>query len=109
MPVYRQGVSSKNDKFQTIGFHSSSSLNQFTSSYNWYVPLWRSHCVCAEAKTIRVSLVSSDLNPIEQLWDELWQRILDHSVQPWNLRQPQVALHYEWARIPRTLCDVTCL
>ena len=26
-PMYRQGVISKNDKFQTIGFHSSSRLN----------------------------------------------------------------------------------
>ena len=93
MPVHRQGVISKNDKFQTIGFHSSSSLNQFTSSNNRYVPLWQSHRVCAEAKTNCVSLVSSDLNPIEQPWDELWRRILDHSVQPRNLRQLQVALH----------------
>ena len=92
-PVFRQGVISKNDKFQTSDFHSSSSLNQFTSSNNRYVPLWRSHGVCAEAKTNRVSLVSSDLNPIEQLWDELWRRILDHSVQPRNLRQLHVALH----------------
>ena len=30
--MYRQGAISKNDKFQIIGFHSSSSLNQFTSS-----------------------------------------------------------------------------
>ena len=30
LPVYIQGVNSKNDKFQTIGFHLSSSLNQFT-------------------------------------------------------------------------------
>ena len=52
---------------------------------NQYVPLWRSHRVCTEAKTNRVSLVSLDLNPIEQLWDELWRRILDHSVQPRNL------------------------
>ena len=89
MPVHRQGVISKNDKFQTIGFHSSSSLNQFTSSNNRYVPLWQSYRVCAEAKTNRVSLVSSDLNPIEQLWDELLRRILDHSVQPRN----RVALH----------------
>ena len=59
--------------------------------------------MCAEAKTNRVSLVSSVLNPIEQLWDELWRRILDYSVQPWNLRQHQVALHSEWARIPKNV------
>ena len=76
-----------------IGFHSSSSLNQFTSSNNRYVTLWRSHRVCAEAKTNRVSLVSSDLNPIEQLWYDFWRRILDRSLQPPNLRQLQVALH----------------
>ena len=93
MPVYRQGVISKNSKFQTIGFHSSSRLNQFTSSNNQYDSLWRSHQVYAEAKKKHIILVSSDLNPIEQLWDELWRRILDHSVQPRNLQQLQVALH----------------
>ena len=30
--------------------------------------------MCAEAKTNHVSLVSSDLNTIEQLLDELWRR-----------------------------------
>ena len=92
-PVHRQGVISKNDKFQTIVFHSNSSLNQFTSSNKRCVPLWQSHRVCAEAKTNCVSLVSSDLNPIEQLCDELWRRILDHSMQPRNLSQLKVALH----------------
>ena len=91
--VYRQGVISKNYKFQTIGFYSSSSLNQFTSSNNWCVPLWRGDQVCEEAKTNRVSLVSPDLNKIEQWLDELWRRIRDRSVQPRNLWQLQVALH----------------
>ena len=86
-PMYRQGVISKNDKFQTIGFHSSSHLNQFTSSNKRR----RGHQVCVEAKTIHDSLVSLDLNPTEQLWDELWRCIRDPSLQPWNLRQPQVA------------------
>ena len=40
----------------------------------------------AEAKTNRVSLVSPDLNTIEQLLDELWRRIRDLLVQPQNLR-----------------------
>ena len=66
-PRYRQGVISKNDKFQTIGFHSSSSLNQFTSSNNRCVPLLRGHRMCVEAKPNRDSLVSPDLNLIEQL------------------------------------------
>ena len=57
-PVYRHGVISKNDKIQTIGFHSCSRLNPFTSSNNRYVPLRRGHRVCAKAKTNRVSLVS---------------------------------------------------
>ena len=91
--MYRQGVISKNDKFQKIGFHSSSSLNQFTSSNNWYVPLRRGNQVRAEAKTKRVSLASPDLNTIEQLLDELCRRIWDRSVQSRNLRQLQVALH----------------
>ena len=60
MPEYRQRVISNNDNFQTIRFHSSTSLNQFTktSSNNRCVPLWRGNQVCAEAKTNRVSLVS---------------------------------------------------
>ena len=91
--MYRQGVISKNDRFQTIGFHSSSSLNQFNSSKNQYVPLWWGKQVCAEAKTNHVSLVSPDLTTIEQLLDEFWQRIQDRSVQLRNLWQLQVALH----------------
>ena len=57
--------------------------------------------MCVEAKPNRDSLVSPDHNPIEQLWDELLRCIQDRSVQPWNLRQLQVALDYEWARIPK--------
>ena len=85
--MYRQGVISKNDKFQTIGFHSSSSQNQFNLSYNQYVPFWWGNQVCAEAKTNRISLVSPDLNTIEQLLDELWWHMQDRSVQPRNLWQ----------------------
>ena len=48
---------------------------------------------CVEAKPNRDSLVSPDLNPIERLWDEFLRCIRDRSVQPWNLRQLQVALH----------------
>ena len=59
--------------------------------------------MCADAKTNRVSLVSPDLNPIEQLLDELWRLTRDCSVQPRNLRQLQVALHYEWAWIPKNV------
>ena len=59
--------------------------------------------MCAEAKTNIVSLVSLDLITIEQLLDELWRRIRDHSVQPRNLRQFQVVLHYEWAWIPKNV------
>ena len=49
--------------------------------------------MCADAKTNHVSLLSQDINEIEQLLDELWRRIQDCSVQPRNLRQLQVALH----------------
>ena len=42
-------------------------------------------------RTNRVHFVSTDLNKIEQLLDELWQRIQDCSVQPLNLGQLQVA------------------
>ena len=59
--------------------------------------------MCAEAKTNPVSLVSTDLITIEQLLSELWRRIRDPSVQPRNLRQLQVALHLEWASIPKNV------
>ena len=91
--MYKQGVIYKNDRFQAIGFHSRPSLNQFNSSNNQYVPLWRGNQVCAEAKANRVSLVSPDLITIEQLLDEFWRRIQDRSVQPRNFCQLQVALH----------------
>ena len=55
--------------------------------------------MCAEAKTKRVSLVSPDLDTIEQLLDELWRRIWERSVQPRNLRELQVAFYSEWACI----------
>ena len=51
------------------------------------------HGLCAEAKIYRISLVSPDLSSIEQVWDELWLRIRDCSLQPWNLQQLQVAFH----------------
>ena len=35
--------------------------------------------MCADAKTNRVSLLSPDINAIEQLLDELWRRIQDRS------------------------------
>ena len=59
--------------------------------------------MCVEANTNRDSLVSLDLNPTEQLWDELWRCIRDRSVQPRNLRQLQIALHLEWAWIPKNV------
>ena len=38
-----------------------------------------------------------------QLLDELWRRIWDRSVQPRNLRQLQVALHYERAWVCKNI------
>ena len=106
--MYRQGVISKNDKFQTIGFHSSSSLNQFTLSNNRYVPLSRDNQVCAEAKTNCITLVSTDLNRIEQLWDEPWRRIQDRSVQPKNLDIFRLLSIKNRRGFPRMLCGITC-
>ena len=62
--------------------------------------------MCAEDKTNRVSLVSPDLTPIEQLWDELWRCIRDRSMQPGNLQQ--LLCIKKGHGFPRTLCDVTC-
>ena len=59
--------------------------------------------MCEKSKTSRVSLVCPDLNTIELLLDELLRCIRDPSVQPGNLRQLQVALHLEWARIPKNV------
>ena len=42
-------------------------------------------------------------NMIEQLWDQLWQRIRYRSMQPWKLGQLQVALHKKWAWIPQNV------
>ena len=56
--------------------------------------------MCEKSKTSRVSLVCPDLNTIEQLLDELLRCIRDPSV---NLRQLQVALHLEWAWIPKNV------
>ena len=100
--MYRQGVISKNDKFQTFGFHSSlvliCSLHPITG-----MSLSDDNNVCAEAQTNPVSLVSLDLITIEQLLDELWLRIRDPSMQPRNLRQLQAALHLEWGWIPKNV------
>ena len=106
--MYRQGVISKNDKLQKIGFHSSSSLNQFTSSNNRYVTLWRCNQVYAEAKTNRVSLANPDFNTIEQLLDELCQRVLDHSVHLGIFDSCRLLSIMNGRGFPRTLCGVTC-
>ena len=98
-PVYTvcqcigKGSFPKMTSFRQLVVYSSSSLNQFTSSNNGYVPLWKGNQVWFEAKTNCVSLVSPDLNTIQQLLDELWRRIQDRSVQPRNLGQLHVVLH----------------
>ena len=91
--MYIQGVISKNDRFRTIGFHSVlvqiSSLRPITS-----MSLSDEAIKCVQKpKTNHVSLVSRDLNAIEQLLDELWRRISDRLVQTWNLWRLQVAFH----------------
>ena len=57
--------------------------------------------MCVEAKPKRDSLVSPDLNPIEQLRDELLRCIRDRTVQPRIFRQLWVALHLKWVWIPK--------
>ena len=114
--MYIQGVISKNDRFQTIGFHSSSSLNQFNSSNNQYVPLWWGKQVCAEAKTNHISLVSPDLNTIES---SCWMSSGDAS----RIVQCNLGIFDNFRLLsikngcaikngcgfPRTLCGITCL
>ena len=64
--------------------------------------------MCAEAKTNCLSLVSPDLNMIEQLLDELWRRTRDCSVQPRNLDSFRLLSIKNGRGFPSTLCGVTC-
>ena len=63
--------------------------------------------MCAEAKTNHVSLVSPDLNTIEQLLDELWRRIQDQCnlgiFDSFSLLSIK-----NGCGVPRTLCGITC-
>ena len=65
--------------------------------------------MCVEAKTNHDSLVSIDLNPTEQLWDELWRCIQVRSVQHRNIFDSFRLLSIKNGHgFPRMLCDVTC-
>ena len=76
--ICRQGIVSKYDKFQTSGFHLSSSLNQFTSSNNRYVQ---------KPKQTRFTKPGSQ-------YDRAVVRLaLATHPGPPDLRQLQVALH----------------
>ncbi|GBM55119.1 hypothetical protein AVEN_208631-1 [Araneus ventricosus] len=44
---------------------------------------------------------SSDLNPIENVWDMLGRRIAGRSVPPDTLHELQQALLQEWALLPQ--------
>ena len=44
---------------------------------------------------------STDLNPLEHLWDELGRRVHARPVQPQTIRQLEIALRQEWAGIPQ--------
>ena len=48
-------------------------------------------------------LSSPECHHDRAVMDELWRRIRDSSLQPRNLRQLQVALHQEWAWIPKNV------
>lgn len=52
-------------------------------------------------QTIPWPAMSSDMNPIEHLWDELDRRLRQRDVAPANLRQLSLALREEWAAIPQ--------
>ena len=62
----------------------------------------------AEAKINHVSLVSPDLNTIEQLLNELWRRIQDRSVQPRILCSFSLLSIKNGCGFLRTLCGITC-
>ena len=105
--MYTLGVISKNDKCQTISFHSCSRLNHFTSSNNRYVPHRRGHRVCSEAKTNRVCLVSPLL-----IQSSLGMSSGDASrIVHGNLRifdSFRLLSIKNGCGFPRTLCNFTC-
>ena len=64
--------------------------------------------MCAEAKRNRVSLVSPDLNTIEQLFGELWRRIHNRSMHYGTFDNFRLLSVKNGRGFPRTLCGVTC-
>ena len=44
---------------------------------------------------------SPDCNPIEHAWDYIGRRLRQRQPQPVNVQQLTIALHQEWAQIPR--------
>ena len=46
---------------------------------------------------------SPDLNPIENLWDELQRRLRKRNPRPANKHELYTALKEEWERIPRKI------
>ena len=61
-----------------------------------------------EAKPNRDSLVSPDLNPIEQLWDELLRCIQDRSDHLGLFDSFRVLSIKNVLGFPRMVCDVMC-
>ncbi|GBN08962.1 hypothetical protein AVEN_220705-1 [Araneus ventricosus] len=48
---------------------------------------------------------SSDINPIEHVWDILGRRIADRSSLPETIQQLESSLLQEWERIPKSFID----
>ncbi|GFV55444.1 transposable element Tcb2 transposase [Trichonephila clavipes] len=52
---------------------------------------------------------SSDLNPIEPVWDFLGRRLAARILPPVTIRELRLALHDEWAAMPQQLIDILIL
>ncbi|GFV19776.1 transposable element Tcb2 transposase [Trichonephila clavipes] len=52
---------------------------------------------------------SSDLNPIEHVWDFLGRRLAARTLPPVTIRELRLALQVEWAAMPQQLIDTLIL
>ena len=58
-----------------------------------------------EQHAINERALSSDMSPIEQVWDKLKRRMYTHPHSPQTLRDLRLAFVQEWNNIPQHLID----